>query len=113
MHSYLSTRLLGYVHTDPHASPLPKNKDLPVIAPTCGHVYECVFSWLYVLILILSFRLTVKIYPFMLLLLYVSTCRYTRSSVYLFSLFLPFRHNMHIYLSTRLLGHVHTDLPEK
>ena len=37
---------------------------------------------------------------------------WTRSSAYLFSLFLLFQHNIHNYLSTLLLGYVHTDLPE-
>ena len=38
--------------------------------------------------------------------------RRTWLSVYLLSLFLPFWHNMHIYLSTHLLGYVHRDPPE-
>ena len=41
MHSYLSTHLLGYVHTDPHASPLPKNKYLPVTTTTCVPALKC------------------------------------------------------------------------
>ena len=57
---------------------------------------------------ILSFRLTVKIYPSTILHVHKCTC----SSVYLFSLFLLFRHNMHNNLSTRLLGYLHTDPPE-
>ena len=50
------------------------------------------------------------------LLINVSTALHVRrctcSSVYLFSLFLPFWHNMHSYLSIHLLGYVHTDVPE-
>ena len=53
---------------------------------------------------ILSFRLTVKTF------LHVHRC--TCSSVYLFSLFLLFRHNMHNDLLTHLLGYLHTDPPE-
>ena len=45
MYSYLSTHLLGYVHTDPHASPLPRNKDLPVTTPTCVPALKCTRSW--------------------------------------------------------------------
>ena len=41
MHSYLSTHLLGYVHIDPHASPLPKNKYLPVTTTTCVPALKC------------------------------------------------------------------------
>ena len=44
MHSYLSTHLLGYVHTDPHASPLPKNKYLPVTTTTCVPALKCTRS---------------------------------------------------------------------
>ena len=57
---------------------------------------------------ILSFRLTVKIYPSTFLHVHKCTC----SSVYLFSLFLLFRHNMHNDLSTHLLGYLYTDPPE-
>jgi len=57
---------------------------------------------------ILSFRLTVKIYPSTFLHVHKCTC----SSVYLFSLFLLFRHNMHNDLSTHLLGYLHTYPPE-
>ena len=53
---------------------------------------------------ILSFRLTVKTF------LHVHRC--ICSSVYLFSLFLLFRHNMHNDLLTHLLGYLHTDPPE-
>ena len=38
--------------------------------------------------------------------------RYIHASVYLFSLILPLKHNMHNYLSAHLLGYIHTDLPE-
>ena len=44
MYSYLSTHLLGYVHTDPHASPLPKNKYLPVTTTTCVPALKCTRS---------------------------------------------------------------------
>ena len=53
MHNGLSTHLLGYLPTDPpknkftcylHASPLPKNKDLPVITTTCVPAYICTCS---------------------------------------------------------------------
>ena len=44
MHSYLSTHLLGYVYIDPHASPLPKNKDLPVTTTTCVSSLKCTRS---------------------------------------------------------------------
>ena len=37
--------------------------------------------------------------------------RRTWLSVYLLSLFLPFWHNMHNFLSTHLLGYVHTNPP--
>ena len=42
--------------------------------------------------------------------LHVHWC--TCSSAYLFSLFLPFWHNMQIYLSTHLQGYVQTDQPK-
>ena len=61
---------------------------------------------------ILSFRLTIKIYPstFPLSVLHVHRC--TCSSVYLCSLFFIFRHNVHNDLSTHPLGYLHTDPPE-
>ena len=73
MHSYLSTHLLGYVHTDPHA-PLPKNKDLSPQLPVClplnvpDHDPACSFSYFKY-----SIWLTSKIYPSTFLLLYMST----------------------------------------
>ena len=57
---------------------------------------------------ILSFRLTVKLYPSTVLHGHIRTC----SSVYLFSLFLLFWHNLHNDLSTRLMAYLHTDPPE-
>ncbi len=56
-----------------HAS-LPSNhKGLPVTTTTCVHAHRCTRSWPYVFIFRLSFRLTVKIYPFTVLLFYMST----------------------------------------
>ena len=56
-----------------HAS-LPSNhKDLPVTTTTCVHAHRCTRSWPYLFIFRLSFRLTVKIYPFTVLLFYMST----------------------------------------
>ena len=45
IHSYFSTHLLGYVYTDPHASPLPKNKDVHVTTTTCVPALKCTRSW--------------------------------------------------------------------
>ena len=117
MHNDLSTHLLGYLHTDP-----PENifTRLPSCfsfvepqGPTCHHNYLCTCTGMY---------------PFMTLPIHVHTVilinrldlpvngstalhvhRYTCSSVYLFSLFLLFRHNIYSYLSTHLLGYVQTD----
>ena len=56
MHNDLPTHLLGYLPTDRpknkftcylHASPLPKNKDLPVITTTCVPAHICTCSWPY------------------------------------------------------------------
>ena len=44
---------------DFHASPLPKNKDLPGATTTCVPAHICTRSWSYLFIFILSFRLTV------------------------------------------------------
>ena len=56
-----------------HAS-LPSNhKSLPVTTTTSVHAHRCTRSWPCVFIFRLSFRLTVKIYPFAVLLLYMST----------------------------------------
>ena len=56
-----------------HAS-LPSNhKGLPVTTTTCVHAHRCTRSWPYVFIFRLSFRLTGKIYPFTVLLFYMST----------------------------------------
>ena len=57
----------------PHASPLPKNKELPVTTTTCIHAHRSTRSGPYAFIFILSFRLTVKIYPSTVLLFYMST----------------------------------------
>ena len=57
---------------------------------------------------ILSFRLTIKIYPSTFLHVHKCTC----SSLYLFSLFLLFWYNMYNDLLTHLLGYLHTDPPE-
>ena len=82
MHSDLSTHLLRYLQTDPpdidlpiylHSSLSSNHKDLPVTTTTCVHVHRCTRSGPYVFIFILSFRLTVKIYPSTVLLFYMST----------------------------------------
>ena len=57
----------------PHASPLPKNKDLPVTTTACVPAHMCTRSWPYLFIFIFSFRLTVKIYPSTFPLFYMST----------------------------------------
>ena len=57
----------------PHASPLPKNNDLPVTTTTCVPANICTHSWPYLFIFLLSFRLTVKIYPSTFPLFYMST----------------------------------------
>ena len=116
LHSDLSAHLLGtYTEIYPkinlpdylHASLSSNHKDLPVTTTTCVHAHRCTRSWPYLLIFILSFRLTVKIYPSTFLHVHRCTC----SSVYLFSLFLLFRHNLHSDLSTHLLRYIHRDLP--
>ena len=56
-----------------HASLSSNHKGLPVTATTCVHAHGCTCSWPYVFIFILSFRLTIKIYPFMVLLFHMST----------------------------------------
>ena len=72
----------------PHASPLPKNNDLPVTTTTYVPAHSCTRSWPYLFIFILSFRLTVKIYPSTFLLFYMSTDvpvhQYTCSLYFLF-----------------------------
>ena len=115
------------------------HKDLPVNVSTVLH------DSVYLFIFMFFFCLTTKTYLSPQLLVYLPidvpaqghTCSFlylnsdyplrhvhscTSSSVYLFSLFVPFRHNIHKfvpfrhnihnYLSTYLLGYVHTDLPE-
>ena len=97
MHNDLSTHLLRYLQTDPpenklhvyrHASLSSNHKDLPVITTTCAHVHRCTRSGPYAFIFILSFRLTVKIYPSTVLLFYMSTDvlvhQYTCSVYFLF-----------------------------
>ena len=56
-----------------HASLSSNHKDLPVTTTTCVHVHRCTRSGPYVLFFILSFRLTVKIYPSTVILFYMST----------------------------------------
>ena len=104
IHSYLSTHLLGYIHTHMypkinlpdhlHASLSSNHKDLPVTTTTCVPANRCTHSRPYLFIFILSFRLTIKIYPSMFLHVHRCTC----SSVYLFSFFVPFWHNIHSYI---------------
>ena len=59
------------VYTD--ASPLPKNKELPVTTTTFVPAHRCTRSWPYLFICILSFRSTVKNYPSTFPLFYMST----------------------------------------
>ena len=86
----------SYTHIHPkinlpvylHAS-LPSNhKDLPVSTTTCVPAHICTRSWPYLFIFILSFRLTVKIYPSTFPLFYMSTDvpvdQYTCSVYFLF-----------------------------
>ena len=82
MHDDLSTPLWVPTHKStrkisvpvyPHASPWPKNNDLPVPTTTCVPAHSCTRSWPYLFIFILSFRLTVKIYPSPFPLFYMST----------------------------------------
>ena len=61
------------LHVYPHASLSSNYKGLPVTTSTCVHAHRGTCSWPYVFIFRLSFRLTVKIYPFMVLLFYMST----------------------------------------
>ena len=86
---------------------LPSNyKHIPVTTTTCVYGHTCARSWPYLFIFMLSFRLTRQRF-------YCST--YTQMHLFvsiLFSLFLPFWHNIHSYLSTHLLGYVRTDLPD-
>ena len=56
-----------------HASLSSNHKCLPVTTTTCVPAHSCTRSWPYVFIFRLSFRLTVKIYPFTVLLFYMST----------------------------------------
>ena len=69
---YPSTHLLGYVHTDPHVSPLPKNKDLSpqllVCLPLNVPDHDPAISFSYFKY---SIWLTTKIYPSA---FYCSTC---------------------------------------
>ena len=83
-----------------HAFLSSNHKDLPVTTTTCVHAHRCNRSWPYLFIFILSFRLTVKIYPSTFLHVHRCTC----SSVYLFSLFLLFRSNLRNDLPSHLLG---------
>ena len=56
-----------------HASLSSNHKGLPVTTTTCVHAHRCTRSWPCVFIFRLSFRLTVMIYPFTVLLFYIST----------------------------------------
>ena len=71
-----------------HASLSSNHKDLPVRITTCVHVHRCTRSGPYAFIFILSFRLTLKIYPSTVLLFYMSTDvplhQYTCSVCFLF-----------------------------
>ena len=71
-----------------HASLSSSHKDLPVTTATCVHVRRCTHSGPYPFIFILSFRLTVKIYPSTVILFYMSTDvlvhQYTCSIYFLF-----------------------------
>ena len=79
MHKNLSSHLVGTnIQIHPkinlplylHASLSSNQKDLPV---TCVHSHRCTRWEPYLFIFILSFRLTVKIYPSTVLLFYMST----------------------------------------
>ena len=81
-HNDLSTRLQRYLQTDPAENKftcLPScffssyHKGLPVTTTTCIHAHRSTRSGPYAFIFILSFRLTVKIYPSTVLLFYMST----------------------------------------
>ena len=56
-----------------HASLSSNHKDLPVTTTTCVHVHRCTRSGPYAFIFMLSFRLTVQIYPSTVILFYMST----------------------------------------
>ena len=83
--TYLSPQLLVY---------LPLN--VPDHDPACSFSYFKYSIWL-----------TAKIYPSTILLLYLSTDISVHE--YTCSIFLPFRHNIHSYISAHLLWYVHTD----
>ena len=86
--TYLSPQLLVY---------------LPFSVP--DHDPACSFSYFKY-----SIWLTAKIYSSTFLLLYMSIDISVHQ--YTCSIFLPFRHNMHSYLSAHLLGYVHKIYPE-
>ena len=71
-----------------HASLSSNHKDLPVTTTTCVHVHRCTHSGPYAFIFMLSFQLTVKIYPSTVLLFHMSTDvpvhQYTCSVSFLF-----------------------------
>ena len=83
--TYLSSQLLVY---------LPLN--VPNHDPACSFSYFKYSVWL-----------TAKIYPSTFLLRYLSTGISVHE--YTCSVFLPFRHNIHNYISAHLLGYIHTD----
>ena len=57
----------------PHASLSSNHQDLPVTTSTCVPAHTCTPSLPYMFIFILSFRLTILIYPSMFLLFYMFT----------------------------------------
>ena len=95
-----------------HASLSSYHKDLPVTTTTCVHVHRCTRSGTYAFIFILSFRLTVKIYPPTVLLFYMSTdvpVHHYTCSVY----FLFFCVSYAVTFQTHLLCYLPTDPPQK
>ena len=102
---YLKVNLPVYLH----ASLSSNHKDLPVTTTTCVHVHRCTCSGPYGFIFILSFRLTVQIYPPTILLFYMYTDlpvhQYT-CSVYFLFFGISYAKTFH------LLGYLPTDPPE-
>ena len=95
----------------PHAFLWCNNKYLPVSTTTSVPAHRCTRSWPYLFIFILSFRLTVKIYPSTFPLFCMSTDVHvpqcTCSFIFIFILF--FRHNLRNDLSTHILEYLHTN----
>ena len=103
VHVYIPTRnafLLGYPTTKTCFFTL-----LLLYMPIDASVHSRACSFWYFYSDFTFILITVKIYPSTFL--HVHKC--TRSSVYLFSFFLLFQHNMLNDHSTRLLGYLHTD----